>query len=139
MPAVSHQALRWMMAAAAPIAMVSCMAANEPVPPPSSSSPAPSPALPAALADAVRADAAKRGGAAPDTVRIERVEMVTWRDGSLGCPQPDRMYTQALVPGWRIAVTVGSQTLAYHASRRGGWLWCPAERAQAPLPGNAAI
>lgn len=98
----------------------------------------PAAALPAAMSDAVRADAANRASVAPEAVRIDRVESVTWRDGSLGCPQPDRLYTQALVPGWRIALTAGSRTIVYHASRRGGWLWCPPGRAQDPLPRDAA-
>lgn len=90
-----------------------------------------------AVARAVQADAAtlwrRSGEGAGLTVRTESV---TWRDGALGCPSSDRMYTQALVPGWRIVVTDGSRSATYHASRSGRWLLCPPERAQAPLPGS---
>jgi len=48
---------------------------------------------------------------------------------------PGRMYTQALVPGWRLEIGAPGQVpLLYHASRRGGWLWCARERAQPALP-----
>lgn len=42
------------------------------------------------------------------------VEEVTWRDGSLGCPQPERRYTQALVNGSRIVLRYGAAVFAYH-------------------------
>jgi hypothetical protein len=64
-------------------------------------------------------------------------EAVTWSDGSIGCAQPGRMYTQALVPGWRLVVSDGARELIYHASRRGYWIQCPPGRARAPLPGDA--
>ena len=93
---------------------------------------------PGAMVAAIRADAERRAGVGEGQSRIEEVRAVTWRDGALGCPRPDMMYTQALVPGWKLLVSAGGQTLHYHASRRGQWLWCPAERVQEPLPGDAA-
>jgi len=72
-----------------------------------------------------------------DDLRVT-VEPVTWSDGSLGCPVPGVMVTQALVPGWRLIVSDGTRELAYHASRRGSWVQCPAGRARAPLPGSSA-
>jgi cytochrome c5 len=93
---------------------------------------------PTAMVAAIRADAERRAGVAEGQSRIEEVRAVIWRDGALGCPSPGMMYTQALVPGWKLRVAAGAQTLHYHASRRGQWLWCPAERVQEPLPGDAA-
>lgn len=91
-----------------------------------------------AMVAAVRADASqlwgRQDGGAGLTVRTERV---TWRDGALGCPSPDRLYTQALVPGWRIVVADGSRRATYHASRGGRWLLCPPQQAQEPLPADA--
>jgi hypothetical protein len=83
----------------------------------------------------VLADARQRSGDA--AARVLSTESVTWSDGSLGCPQPDRMYTQALVRGWRIRVAAGGQELDYHASARGAWLWCPPGRERPPVPGGA--
>jgi hypothetical protein len=91
-----------------------------------------------AVARAVRADAATLWRRSDEGAGLTvRTESVTWRDGALGCPSADRMYTQALVPGWRIVVTDGSRSATYHASRSGRWLLCPPERAQEPLPGDA--
>lgn len=66
-----------------------------------------------------------------------RTEVVTWRDGAIGCPASDRMYSQATVPGWRIVVGDEKRVASYHATRSGRWLLCPPDRVQAPLPGNA--
>lgn len=68
---------------------------------------------------------------------IVHLQEVTWRDGALGCPQPDRTYTQALVPGWHARISDGSRQASYHASRSGFWLLCPADRVQPPLPDAA--
>lgn len=90
--------------------------------------------LPQELAAAIGADAARRGGVESTLLRWKSAEAVTWSDGSLGCPQPGRMYTQALVPGWLIVVEAGGQALHYHAGVRGGWVMCPAGRREVPRP-----
>ena len=79
-------------------------------------------------------DAARRSGVDASRVRVIEAGAVTWSDGSLGCPEPDRMYTQALVPGFRIRVEAGGQQFDYHAGARGTWRLCPADRARPPLP-----
>ena len=86
----------------------------------------------ASIERSVLADAQQRGQAQP--ARIVVSEAVTWRDGSLGCPEPGRMYPQALVKGYRIRVQAGAALLEYHASGSGQWLYCPAERVAEPLP-----
>ena len=84
-------------------------------------------------------DAARRSGVYASRVRILEAGAVTWSDGSLGCPEPDRMYTQALVPGYRIRVDAGGQQFDYHAGTRGTWRLCPAERARPPLPNGGRV
>jgi hypothetical protein len=84
-------------------------------------------------------DAARRTGRKRTELEVLSAEAVTWSDGSLGCPQPGMMYTQALVPGFRIRVRAGTETLDYHAGRRGAPTLCPAERVVPPVSGNAAI
>ena len=86
------------------------------------------------MLDQIRADAAKRAGVTPDKVKILAADAVTWADGSLGCPEPGMMYTQALVPGYRIAVDAAGTTFTYHAGPRGTFVHCPPERAQPPSP-----
>lgn len=87
---------------------------------------------------AALADASRRTGLAVDALQVLDAAAVTWRDGSLGCPQPDRVYTQALVPGFRVRIRAAGQQLDYHAGSRGAVLLCPAGRASEPLPGNAS-
>lgn len=136
--------MRAALIACAAIAAGGCAAAPQltPVPaapPLSSSSPA---ALPVnigmpdearALLPALREDAARRSGVSAAQLQVVSVEDVTWADGALGCAQPRKVYTMALVPGWRIVLTAPSgPPQHYHASRRGNWVWCPRERAQPP-------
>jgi hypothetical protein len=42
-------------------------------------------------------------------------ETVTWRDGSLGCPQEGMMYTQAMVPGTLIVLRIDDAKYEYHS------------------------
>jgi len=77
-------------------------------------------------------DAARRTQLDAAQLSVTLAEAVTWPDGSLGCPQPGREYSQALVPGYRIQIVAAGRTLEYHASLRGTPFLCPAERVQAP-------
>jgi len=86
--------------------------------------------------DAALTDAARRTGLKPTELEVLSAEAVTWSDGSLGCPQPGMMYTQALVPGFRIRVRAGAETLHYHAGRSGQPTLCPAELARDPAPND---
>jgi hypothetical protein len=87
-----------------------------------------------AVVRAARADAARRTGMTAETLELLSADSVTWRDGSLGCPQPGMAYTQALVPGWRIRLRAMSQDFDYHANKRGVLVLCPAGQAVEPLP-----
>lgn len=89
------------------------------------------------LLPALLGDAAQRSAKPVELLRVASVQAVTWPDGSLGCPQPGLLYTQALVPGWRISIDVpGASPLLYHASQRGSWVWCQPERATPAAPGS---
>ena len=77
-------------------------------------------------------DAAQRTQLDAAQLSVALAEAVTWPDGSLGCPQPGRAYTQALVRGYRIQIVAGDRTLEYHASLRGTPFLCPVERIQPP-------
>ena len=67
---------------------------------------------------AARQDLAERLGVASDDISVVRVEEVDWPDGSLGCPMPDMVYTQALVNGVFIQLEAGGQTYNYHGGGR---------------------
>jgi hypothetical protein len=83
----------------------------------------------AALADATRLTGLERA-----KLVIVEARAVTWRDGSLGCPQEGMQYTMALVPGYRVRIEAGGRLLDYHASSGGGLALCPEGRAIDPLP-----
>jgi hypothetical protein len=59
-----------------------------------------------------RHDLAGRLDIEPDQVDVVEAREVVWRDGSLGCPQPGRLYTQALVPG--LCIRLGAEEKIYH-------------------------
>jgi hypothetical protein len=77
-------------------------------------------------------DAAQRTRLDVSRVRVALAEGVTWPDGALGCPEPGRQYTQALVSGYRIRIVAGAETLEYHGSLGGQPFFCPTSRIQAP-------
>jgi hypothetical protein len=88
--------------------------------------------VPPDLIGAAISDAVRRSGAARTDVKVVIAESVTWSDGSMGCPQPGMMYTQALSAGYRIVLEAAGQTLNYHSSADGGPTFCPAERVAPP-------
>ena len=80
----------------------------------------------------VTRDAASRRRVDPETVEVVSARQVTWSDGSLGCPEDGMMYTQALVPGFRVIVRAGGQEFDYHAADNGHFALCPPGRAIEP-------
>jgi hypothetical protein len=79
---------------------------------------------PAKLLEDIRADLAERSQARQEEMVVIRDQAVTWRDGSLGCPQPGMMYTQALVPGYWVVIQVGDVEYDYHAAESGHFVLC---------------
>jgi hypothetical protein len=66
------------------------------------------------LAKAARADLAANLGVPEDEISVTGAAAVAWNDGSMGCPQPDMSYTQALVDGARVTLTHDDVTYTYH-------------------------
>jgi hypothetical protein len=89
--------------------------------------------------EAALVDAAKRTGVSRNLLEVVSAEAVTWSDGSVGCPMPGMMYTQALVPGFRVRIRAGGKELDYHAGRTGAPVLCPAGRAIPPVAGDDRI
>lgn len=84
---------------------------------------------PETLLEAILADAAARTGLERSALAVLKDEAVVWSDGSLGCPEPDMMYTQALVEGYHVIVQAGDRQLDYRASSSGFFKLC-----ETPLP-----
>lgn len=57
---------------------------------------------------------------------IEMVSLldVTWRDGSLGCPEPGVLYTQALVSGQQLILRANGTDYYYHSGSRSAFIYC---------------
>lgn len=80
--------------------------------------------VPADLLEPVVADAAVRAGVAvADTTVITGQEMV-WSDGSLGCPEPGVVYTQAQVPGYWVVVEAAGAAYDYRLKAAGSFRLC---------------
>ena len=75
--------------------------------------------IPREVRRAVVADAAKRFKVAASAVVLTHAEQVTWSDGSLGCPEPGRVYAQMLVGGFRVVAKTSGGELTYNTDARG--------------------
>jgi hypothetical protein len=80
--------------------------------------------IPKVVRRAVVADAARRFEVPESAVVLTTAEQVTWSDGSLGCPVPGRMYTQALVSGYRVVASTAAGKMRYHTDERGNVATC---------------
>lgn len=80
--------------------------------------------VPREVRRAVVADAARRFKVAESAVVLGKAEQITWSDGSLGCPQRGQMYTQMLVPGYRIVAITSAGQMIYHTDSHGFAVTC---------------
>ncbi|PLS77189.1 MAG: hypothetical protein CYG59_25060 [Chloroflexi bacterium] len=61
---------------------------------------------------------------AADLTLVQK-EATEWSDGSLGCPRPDMMYTQVIVPGYKLTYSDGTTTYEVHTDETGTQaVWC---------------
>lgn len=70
------------------------------------------------------AELAKKLNINPAQIKIVSEEKVEWNDGSMGCPDPDMMYTQALVDGTKVILSAEKKTYDYHAGTDGKPFLC---------------
>lgn len=80
--------------------------------------------VPDSILSAARADLAAKLNVAAGSIAVMESAAVVWSDGSLGCPRPGQMYTQALVPGYRIILEHEDQQYDYRATEHGYILLC---------------
>ncbi|WNB84684.1 hypothetical protein [Cellulomonas sp. ATA003] len=97
---------------------------DRPDPPSSTQQPAPDDLTAAAVLDL-----AAHLGVPAEEVSVVRVEEVTWPDGSLGCPEPGVLYTQAIIDGTLIVLGAGGSNFRYHASEHHAPFLCEADGA----------
>lgn len=84
--------------------------------------------VPESMLTVIGEDLAGKLNIAVDAIGIVRAEALTWNDGSLGCPRPGEMYTQALVPGYWIVLQHGDTQYDYRATERGYFFPCELPR-----------
>jgi len=77
-----------------------------------------------AATGAARAEAAKALGVPADQVSVETVEPVQWRDASLGCAEPGKVFAPAITPGLRIVVSAAGQRREVHVDGGGRAVVC---------------
>lgn len=77
------------------------------------------------VVDAAVADLESRPGAGTGPVRVVLAREETFPDGAVGCPEPGRMYTQALVEGYRVVLARGERAWLYTAGEDGVPRLCP--------------
>lgn len=68
-------------------------------------------------------------------VNIVRAEAVTWRDGSLGCPEEGMTYIQVLVDGYWVVLEAGGQTYDWRIGEGGLPRLCPEGQGEPPFEG----
>lgn len=71
-----------------------------------------------------RDDLARRALVKPETITVASATEQQWPDGAMGCPKPGQMYTQMIVPGYRVVLQAGGERYAYHSDQRGNFVVC---------------
>ena len=75
--------------------------------------------LPLAVMNAVIKDVSRNENIPQTRLRISGYSSETWRNGCLEVLKPGEMCTQALVPGYKVTVSDGSQRWIYHTDKNG--------------------
>jgi hypothetical protein len=76
------------------------------------------------LARKAKQDLAARLSIPVHSIELVKLEEVTWRDGSLGCPQRGMVYTQALVNGSLIVLRANGRVYEYHSGKGRDPFYC---------------
>ena len=80
--------------------------------------------VPGELLDKIRAELASEQSVSAGDVKVISAQAVNWPNGALGCPKPGMMYTQAIVPGYRVELEAAGRRFTYNASTRGVFKRC---------------
>ncbi|WP_420632038.1 hypothetical protein [Candidatus Leptofilum sp.] len=69
-------------------------------------------------------DLSQRLGVAVEDIELVSLLEVTWRDGSIGCPEEGVAYTQALVDGQQLILQAEGTDYYYHSGKGGVFTYC---------------
>lgn len=122
--------MRTLMLVLAMLMLVACGAATvvEPttVPPAPTIAPAAEPTAPPldeqgqAVAAALGEELAEYLGISVEDLVLVDAQAVNWPDSALGCPEPDKAYTQVMIMGYRLVFSDGNRSYELHSGMAGG-------------------
>lgn len=78
----------------------------------------PAPGVPdpaAQLVQQIALDLSQRIGVDISQIEAVSVEAVSWPDTALGCPEPNMVYAQVIVDGYRVILKASDQQYEYHS------------------------
>jgi hypothetical protein len=75
--------------------------------------------VPEPVMTAVLADLATRTGGDTSQAQVVTAEAVEWPNGALGCPEPGMMYTQVIVPGYHVVLSLDGREYDYRVAGEG--------------------
>lgn len=55
---------------------------------------------------------------------VVSLQEIQWPDGSLDCPEPGKLYTQAIVPGYKVIFEYQGKQYAYHTDKTERFISC---------------
>jgi hypothetical protein len=94
--------------------------------------------LPQKILDPILKACASLANVTREQLVIARAQSVVWNDGSLGCPEPGQMYTQALVNGYWVVIEAAGQTYDFRVDHSGNFRLCPQGRGRPPRKSDAS-
>lgn len=80
----------------------------------------------AAIEDAI-ADLSERLDLRPTEISVVESRQVEWPDGSLGCPEEGRLYTQAIVDGAQVLLDAEGRIYDYRVDADGNIRFCSSD------------
>jgi hypothetical protein len=93
--------------------------------------------VPQRILDPILNEAAALAKVPREQLAIVHAESVVWNDGSLGCPEPGMMYTQALLNGYWVIIDAAGRKYDYRVGSAGSFRLCPEGRGQPPSQSRA--
>ena len=80
--------------------------------------------VPNSIVSAAKDDLAEKLHVDAGMIEVRESMFVVWNDGSLGCPRPDAVYTQAQEQGYRVILEHKDRQYDYRATERGYLFLC---------------
>jgi len=90
--------------------------------------------VPQGIVDSILSETARLAKVRREQLVIVRAESVIWNDGSLGCPEPVMMYTQALVNGYWVVIEAAGKKYDFRVGSGGTFRLCPPGQGKPPSP-----